>query len=172
MSKQSAQWRGSICILLLFLIGAFFIEGRELVIFTRTFFEVRNAWLPVQGLVQESLIATSERRSSGARATSATYITVYTVGARVRYTLNVKTYEVIAFGWDEYFRKLSEWEQPGVQAGRSIPIRVRPDTPDHATLLGEWTPPSSMVLGRYIATEIALLCTIVVCGKFAIRRAT
>jgi hypothetical protein len=37
MTEETAQWRGSVCILLLFFIVAFFIEGRELLIFTRTF---------------------------------------------------------------------------------------------------------------------------------------
>jgi len=153
-----------------FFIVAFFIEGRELLIFTRTFIEVHTAWLPVQGLVQESLIATSERRSSSTRSSSVTHITLFTVGAKVRYTLNDKTYGVTASGWGEYFRRLSEWEQSGVEAGRSISIRVRPDALDHATLLGEWTPVSSVVFGRFIAAEIALFCAIVICGKFAIRR--
>lgn len=170
MPEESAEWRGWVCILLVFFVAAFVIEGRALVILTRTFVEVRSGWLPVQGLVQKSLIATSQRRSSSARSAPVASITIYTVGARVSYALNDKAYEVTALGWGEYFRKLSQWEQSGLEPGRSIPIRVRPDAPDHATLLGEWTPPSVVLFGRYIATEIALLCVIVICGKFAIRR--
>jgi hypothetical protein len=170
MTEETARWRGSVCILLLFLIVAFFIAGRELLIFTRTFIEVHTSWLPVQGLVQESLIATSERRSSSTRSSAVAHITLFTVGAKVRYTLNDKTYGVTASGWGEYFRRLSEWEQSGVEAGRSISIRVRPDALDHATLLGDWNPASTVVFGRFIAAEIALLCAIVICGKFVIRR--
>jgi hypothetical protein len=47
---------------------------------------------------------------------------------------------------------------------------VRPDALDHATLLGDWNPASTVVFGRFIAAEIALLCAIVICGKFVIRR--
>jgi hypothetical protein len=50
-------------------------------------------------------------------------------------------------------------------------MRVHPDAFDHATLLGEWAMASSVVFGRFLATEIAMLCGIVVCGKFAIQRA-
>jgi hypothetical protein len=35
---------------------------------------------------------------------------------------------------------------------------------------GEWTPPSLVQFGRYIAMEIMLLGALVVCGKFVIRR--
>jgi hypothetical protein len=171
MTEQTAQWRPLVCILLLFFIAVFFVEGGELVRFTRTFIEVRASWLPVHALVKESLIATSERRSSGTRSGAVAHITVFTLGAKVRYMLNEKTYEVTAFGWGEDYRTFSQWEQSGVEAGRSISIRVRPDAPDHATLLGEWTPASSVVFGRFIATEIAMICAIVICEKFAIRRA-
>jgi hypothetical protein len=90
MTEETARWRGSVCILLLFFIVAFFIEGRELLIFTRTFIEVHTTWRPVQGLVQENLIATSERRSSSTRSSAVAHITLFTVGAKVRYTLNDK----------------------------------------------------------------------------------
>jgi hypothetical protein len=130
MAEETARWRGSVCLLLLFFIAVFLIEGRELVIFTRSFLGVRTAWLPVQGLVQESLIATSERRSSSTRSSAVAHITLFTVGAKVRYTLNDKTYGVTASGWGEYFRRLSEWEQSGLEAGRSISLRVRPDALD------------------------------------------
>ncbi len=171
-AEETARWRGSVCLLLLFFVAVFLIEGRELLIFTRTFLAVRTAWLPVQGLVRESLIATSERRSGGMRSAAVVHITLFTVGAKVRYTLHDKTYEVTASGWGEPFRRLSEWEQSGLGAGRSISMRVHPDAFDHATLLGEWTMASSVVFGRFLATEIAMLCAIVVCGKFAIRRAS
>lgn len=171
MAEETARWRGSVCLLLLFFIAVFLIEGRELVIFTRSFLGVRTAWLPVQGLVQESLIATSERRSSRMRSAAVAHTMLFTVGAKVRYTLHDKTHEVTASGWEEPFRILSEWEQFGLKAGNSISIRVHPDAFDQATLLGEWTPASSVVFGRFLATEIAMLCGIVICGKFAIQRA-
>ena len=156
--------------IVIFFIAVFVIEGRELVIFTRTFMEVRTAWLPVQGLVQESLIATNERRSSSVRSAAVAHITVFTVGAKVRYTLNDKTYVATTLGWEEYFRRFSEWGQSGIEVGRPISIRVRPDALDHATLLGERTPASLVVFGRLIAAEMALFCAAVICGKFAIRR--
>jgi hypothetical protein len=39
---------------------------------------------------------------------------------------------------------------------------VRPDALDHATLLVDWNPASTVVFGRFIAAEIALLCAIII----------
>jgi hypothetical protein len=168
---ETSQRRAPVVILLMFFVAAFDIEGRQLVIFTRTFPEIRNSWLPVQASVEDSFIATSERHSASTRSGAVAHVTLFTAGAKVRYTRSGETYDVTALGWDESWRALSQWETSGVEAGRTIFIRVLPEAPDHATLLGEWTPASSVVFGRHIATEIAMLCGIVLGGKLAIRRA-
>jgi hypothetical protein len=168
--EEAAQWRAPVLILLLFFITALVIEGRELVIFTRAFTNVRASWMPVRALVEQSVIATSERRSGSTRSSAVAHVTLFIAGAKVRYALNGETHEVDALGWGERLRILSQWETGGVEAGRTISIRVQPDSPDHATLLGEWTPASSVVFGRFVGTEIAMLCGIAVCGKFVIRR--
>jgi hypothetical protein len=169
-AEGTAEWRAPVCILLLFLVAVFVIEGRDLVIFTRAFTEVRSSWLPVQALVVETSIATSERRSASTRSGVVGHITLFIAGAKVRYTLNDKTYDVDALGWEERLRSFSRWETAGVRPGRSVSVRVDPEAPDHATLLGDWTPASLVVFGGFIATELALLCGILIGGKFAIRR--
>ncbi|HEY0800523.1 MAG TPA: DUF3592 domain-containing protein [Steroidobacteraceae bacterium] len=148
--------------------GVFLVVGRDLVIFARTFAEFRSAWLPVQAVVKESSIASRAARSSGNSRAAPSQITLVTVVAMVHYRLNERTYDVAASGWEERYRTFSRWEQFGLEAGRAVAIRVRPDDPDHATLLGEWTPPSVVPFGRYIATEILVLCALIVCGKFII----
>src|SRR5580700_2381821 len=90
MAEETARWRGSVCLLLLFFIAVFLIEGRALVIFTRSFLGVRTAWLPAQGLVQESLIATSGRRGSGMRSAAVVHTMLFTDGVRVRYAFHDK----------------------------------------------------------------------------------
>jgi hypothetical protein len=173
MAEQSARWRwrGGVLIIWFFLVAVCLIEGRDLVIFTQTFVEVRSSWRPLQAVVKESSIASRAARSSGDSRGPPAHITLFTVVATVHYTLNDEPYDVAAAGWEERYRMFSQWEQSGLDPGRSVAIRVRPDAPEHATLLGEWTPPSLVQFLRYIATEILVLCAIIVCGKFVIRRA-
>src|SRR5450432_2267775 len=166
---ETSQWRASVCIVMLFLVAAFVIEGRELVIFTRSFNDVRNSWLPVQAVVEEKWIATVERKSVSTRSGAAAHITLFATGVRARYTLNNKTYDAAAFGWAEPLHVVAQWEGTGLEVGRVISVRVDPQAPDHPTLLGEWTPASSVVFGRFLATELVILCAIIFCGKFAVR---
>jgi hypothetical protein len=155
----------------LFLAAVFLIEGRDLVIFTQRFAEVRTYWLPVRAVVKDGSIATREARSGGNSRAAPAHLVLFTVVATVHYTLADRTYDVAAGGWEERFRIFSRLEQSGIEAGREIAIRVRPDAPDHATLLGEWTPPSLVQFARYIAVELLLLCGIIVCARFTFRRA-
>jgi hypothetical protein len=154
----------------LFLAIAFVIEGSELVKFTQTFADVRSSWQPVQAVVKQSSIASRAARSSGTWRAAPGYITLFAVVAIVHYQLNDKIYDVTAAGWENRYRIFSQWEQSGLERGRPVAIRIRPDAPDHATLLGEWTPPSLVQFGRYVAMEIMLLGALVVCGRFVIRR--
>jgi hypothetical protein len=167
---ETSQWRASACIVMLFLIAAFIIEGRELLNFERSFNEVRGSWLPVQAAVEEKWIATVERRSGSTRAGAVAYVTQFAPGVRAHYTVNGKPYDVAALGWSEPLRAFAQWEGRGVETGRVIPIRVDPQAPDHATLLGEWTPASSIIFGRLFGIELLILCAMIVCGKFVIRR--
>ena len=167
---ETSQWRAPVCIVMLFLIAAFLIEGRELVIFTRSFNEVRNAWLPVQAVVEEKSMATVERRSSGTRSSAVAHVMRFAASVRARYTVNGTPYDVVAVGWSEPRQVFAKWEGAGLELGRVIPIRVDPQAPDHATLLGEWTPASSIVFGRLFGIELLILCAMMVCGKFVIRR--
>ena len=100
MEKPTTRWRwgGGVLLIWVFLAAAFLIEGRDLVIFTQTFAEVRKVWLPMQALVKDSSIAVRTARSSGnSRAPS--HILLFTVVAMVHYTLNEKPYDVTAGGW-------------------------------------------------------------------------
>ena len=171
VQEPATQWRGWICLLFLFFLAAFLIEARELVIFARTFTEIRNTWLAVPARVEETLIATGERRSSNTGSGAVGHITLFTVGAKVRYTTENQSYDAVALGWGERLRTLSQWEGRDIQVGKSITVRVSPSASDHATLIGEWNPPSTMVLVRLIATELALIGGMWICAKFAVKRA-
>jgi hypothetical protein len=173
MAEQTRRWRwgGGVLGLGLFLAAVFLIEGRDLVIFTQRFAEVRKYWLPVRAVVKDSSIATREARSGGNSRAAPGYLVLFTVVATVHYTLDERTYDVAATGWEERYRIFSRLEQSGLEAGRPIEIRVRPDAPDHATLLGEWSPPSLVQFARYIAVEVLLLGGIIVCARLTFRRA-
>jgi hypothetical protein len=172
-AEQTTRWRwhGGVLGLGLFLGILFLIEGRDLVIFTQNFAEVRKYWLPVQAVVKNSSIAYRSARSSGNSRAAPARIMLYTVFAEVSYTLDERSFDVAAGGWEERYRIFSRWEQSGLEAGRTVRIRIRPDAPDHATLLGEWSPPSLVQFARYIAVELLLLCGVIVCARFMIQRA-
>jgi len=170
MNEPVRQWRSWVCLLFIFFLAAFFIEARELADFSRTFIEIRNAWRPRQAVVEGSVIATSERRSSSTRTMAVAHISLFTVGAKVNYTTENQLHDAIALGWDERLRVLSQWEARDIQKGASITVRVSPAASDHVTLLGEWNAVSVIVFARLIATELALIGALVICGTFAIRR--
>lgn len=167
---KSWRWGGAVLILGLFLATVFLIEGRDLVTFTQAFVEVRKNWLPVRAVVEDTSIASRWARSSGNSRAAPANLLLFTVVATVQYKLDERTYDVAAGGWEERYRIFSRLEQSGLEAGRAIVIRVRPDALDHATLLGEWSPPSLVQFGRYIAAELLLLCGIIVCARFTFRR--
>jgi hypothetical protein len=110
MKESVSKWRGWVCLLFLFFFAAFLIEAREFANSARTFIEIRKTWLPARALVQETVIATSDRRSSGARIGAVSYITLFTVEAKVRYTIENQTHDAVAFGWEENLKALSRWE--------------------------------------------------------------
>jgi hypothetical protein len=170
MNEPVRQWRGWVCLLFVFCLAAFFIEAREFATFAQTFIEIRNSWRPRQAVVEGTVIATSERRSSSTRTLAVAHITLFTVGAKVSYTTENQLHDAVALGWDERLRVLSQWEARDIQKGASITVRVSPGASDHVTLLGEWNAVSVTVFARLIATELALLGALVICGKFAIRR--
>lgn len=170
MKEPVSQWRGWVCLLFLFFLAAFLIEAREFADFSHTFTEIRNTWQPLQALVEGTVIATGERRSGSTRTGAVAHITVFTVGARVRYTTENQSYDAIALGWDESLRMLSRWEARDIHVGESIRVRVSPFASDHVTLLGEWNAASVTVFARLVATALALIGALVICGKFAIKR--
>jgi hypothetical protein len=171
MAEPTRRWRGggAVFVLGLLLAAAFLVEGRELAIFTQNFAEVRKYWRPVRAVVNDSSIATRQARSSGNSRGAPGRVVLYTVVATVHYKLDESIYHAAAAGWEERYRIFSRWEQSGLEAGREIVIRVRPDAPDHPTLLGEWSPPSLVQFARYIATELLLLSGIIVCARFTWR---
>jgi len=170
MNQPTAQWRSWVLIPLVFFIAALGIEGHELYTFTQTFREVRSGWLPVQATANGTIIATTERRSASTRTSAVGQVMVYVAGASVRYSLAGKDYSGAALGWAERLRPLSRLELKGIEPGQTIAIRVRRDTPDQATLLGEWTAPSVVPFAFLVAVEFVLLGLIVLCGRFAVRQ--
>jgi hypothetical protein len=170
MNAPPAQWRTPVCMLFLFLLAAFVSQAYEGVKFANTFMAVRSSWLPAQGLVLENLIASSERRSASTRVGAVAHINLYTAGARVSYSIDNGIYHGPAMGWEEALKPLSNWEASGLIAGHTIPIRLDPQDLGHATLLGEWNRVSVTVFARYLATLVALLCGLMTCAKFAIKR--
>jgi hypothetical protein len=171
MKVPVSQWRGWVCVLLLFFFAAFIIEAREFVNFAQTFSQVHNTWLPVQAHVDEVFIATSERRSGSTRTGAVGHITRFTFGAKVRYTIDGQAHGIVALAWEEPFGRLSQWGGRDLHAGATTVVRVSPSASDHATLIGEWNPVSTTVFARLLTAELALIVAMIVCGRFAIRRA-
>lgn len=170
MANDNPQWRVSVCLLWLFLAAVLVIGAQDLVSFTRRFFDIRSAWVPVEATVIETSIGAAERKSASTRNGAASHITVWTVSALVRYRVNGQSFAGLASGWPEYYKTFATLEQGAIVAGNSIMVRVDPNAPAKASLLGEWTRPSTIVFARMIALELIALAALIVAGKFAIKR--
>lgn len=155
--RNSWRWLAMSCLLALLLVVA--IEGAQLGRFWLFFSDVRHSWVPVTATTEDAQVL---RRTShlapgllGNRAPL-----VHVLGVRVHYALDNAIYHTTAFGWEEPFAWLAALPQSRVPPGREIRIYVDPTNLGRATLLGDWTPPSTWTLAHLIGVELVLVVTL------------